>query len=394
LGRFGASAEVVTDGGSEFKGEFDLQLRRSLIDHRVTSANHPQTDGLAERAVQTMKRALTKLCEAAGQVKDWDLQLPWVCLGYRCSPQASTKLSPYQLLYARSPVVPPAVVQRVSVPINFDDPAQAAESLLQRAKELERLSPMAMGNLKIAQQRDTQRYAMVHSGAWHPKVRKFALGDFVYVKQPQSPNLVASARPVILRVYADRGNGRLELIGRCGSKVVEHVRNLAPCHLPHIDPAIDARMARPAVDVACRVCGLPHDEAVMLLCDECGDPYHTYCLDPPLESVPPPHEPWFCDDCVQAGANDKPRDPVPERAEIPRRLVPAKTTKERDAQAALLDGREVVLPADRHRLEPVKGVVKFVGAERRPYYFRLDFEDGTVLDSISMVKLRNSRMLL
>jgi hypothetical protein len=394
LGRFGASAEVVTDGGTEFKGEFDDQLRRCMIDHRVTSANHPQADGLAERAVQTMKRALTKLCETSGSVRDWDIALPWVCLGYRCSPQASTKLSPYQLLYARTPVVPPAVAQRVSTPLNFDDPVLAAESLLQRSQELQRLSPVAMGNLQIAQHRDTQRYAMIHSGAWHPKLRKFSIGDFVYVKQSSSPNLMSAAKPHILRVYSDQGNGRFQLIGRCGTKTSEHARNMAPCHLPHIDTAIDPRMARPSVDASCSVCGMPHDEAVMLLCDGCGSPYHTYCLDPPLDAVPPPNELWFCDGCVKAGEADKVRGPVPKRSTPSQPLVPAKPTRDRDAQAALLDGREVVLPATRRRPDPVKGKVKFMGADRRPYYFMLIFDDGTVMENLSMVKLRNSRMLL
>ena len=51
LGRFGACAEVVTDQGSEFKGEFHELMAESLIDHRTTSANHAQANGLAERVV-------------------------------------------------------------------------------------------------------------------------------------------------------------------------------------------------------------------------------------------------------------------------------------------------------------------------------------------------------
>jgi len=42
LGRFGSRAEVVTDGGGEFQGEFDTLLRNALIDHRTTRANNPQ----------------------------------------------------------------------------------------------------------------------------------------------------------------------------------------------------------------------------------------------------------------------------------------------------------------------------------------------------------------
>lgn len=48
---FGASAEVLTDQGEEFKGEFAELLESLVIDHQITSRNHPQSDGLAERMV-------------------------------------------------------------------------------------------------------------------------------------------------------------------------------------------------------------------------------------------------------------------------------------------------------------------------------------------------------
>ena len=108
LCRFGSCAEVITDGGTEFAGEFDELLKMSLIDHRRTAPNHPQADGLAERAVQTIKRALKKFCEESQTPELWDKTMPWLVFGYNCSHQASTKMSPYFMLYARHPVIPPA----------------------------------------------------------------------------------------------------------------------------------------------------------------------------------------------------------------------------------------------------------------------------------------------
>ena len=37
----------------------------------------------------------------------------------------------------------------------------------------------------------------------------------------------------------------------------------------------------------------------MLLCDSCDAPYHTYCLNPPLDEVPEGN--WICPECVQSG---------------------------------------------------------------------------------------------
>jgi len=106
LAHFGGPAEVLTDNGGEYQGEFQALMQRCGVDHRTTSSNRPQSNGLAERAVQTVKRALRKHCEATLSVNTWDEQLPWVVLAYNCSKQASTKLAPYHLLYAREPVFP------------------------------------------------------------------------------------------------------------------------------------------------------------------------------------------------------------------------------------------------------------------------------------------------
>jgi hypothetical protein len=62
LTRFGAPAEVLTDQGEEFRGEFAVLLQKVLIDYRTTSQDHPQSDGLAERMVQVDKEALRKYC--------------------------------------------------------------------------------------------------------------------------------------------------------------------------------------------------------------------------------------------------------------------------------------------------------------------------------------------
>jgi hypothetical protein len=64
LTMFGAPAEVLTDQGEEFEGEFAELLESLLVDHRIISRNHPQVDGLAERMVQTIKAALRWYCLA------------------------------------------------------------------------------------------------------------------------------------------------------------------------------------------------------------------------------------------------------------------------------------------------------------------------------------------
>jgi transposase-like protein len=82
LAHFGAPAEVLTDQGREFLGVFEELCTKALIDHRTTSRDHPEADGLAERVVQTTKRGLRKYELLRGSHRDWDLMLPWISMGY------------------------------------------------------------------------------------------------------------------------------------------------------------------------------------------------------------------------------------------------------------------------------------------------------------------------
>ncbi|XP_064335847.1 E3 ubiquitin-protein ligase UHRF1 isoform X2 [Camelus dromedarius] len=64
---------------------------------------------------------------------------------------------------------------------------------------------------------------------------------------------------------------------------------------------------KPCRMCACHLCGGKQDPDKQLLCDECDMAFHTYCLCPPLSSVPSEEE-WYCPECridssevVQAG---------------------------------------------------------------------------------------------
>ncbi|KAK1152557.1 E3 ubiquitin-protein ligase UHRF1 [Acipenser oxyrinchus oxyrinchus] len=46
----------------------------------------------------------------------------------------------------------------------------------------------------------------------------------------------------------------------------------------------------------CHVCGVKQDPDKQLLCDECDQAFHMYCLDPPLTSIPD-DEDWYCPNC-------------------------------------------------------------------------------------------------
>ena len=61
IARHGCPHEVLTDNGTEFRGEFDEMLDKYGIDHRRTSPQRPQTNGMTERLNCTIIQALNKV---------------------------------------------------------------------------------------------------------------------------------------------------------------------------------------------------------------------------------------------------------------------------------------------------------------------------------------------
>ena len=301
--RFMAPAEVVTDGGGEFEKEFHDLMVRLHIDHRVTSPNHPQSNGASERSVDILKTGLKRHTQAAGPESklEWDLYLPSIVMGYNISPQASTRFSPYYLVFAVQPTLPSAIREHLVTPLDIDDPAAAAASLLHRVSILRRIIPMAGQNLLIAQHRDQLRYLRLRSKAYLPQASRFTPGDYVYLARNRlyrqdAAGLDLPARDsIILRVLEVRSSGTLLLIGQCGSTVVEHASNCSLCHL-QIQASPSLPLPTPRPDHPCEICLFPTRPQAMLLCDRCNHGYHYDCLG--LPGIPSGH--WFCPSCTQA----------------------------------------------------------------------------------------------
>lgn len=159
---------------------------------------------------------------------------------------------------------------------------------------------MAMGNLEIAQHRDTLRYAKTRSGACKPRLVQYTVGDYVYLQRKMLDTLDTRAGSSVLRVRAVGENGVLELEGADARIVRVHVERCAPCHRPDIDGRMDPRAAVPPPDFACTRCRKASGAARMLLCNGCGAGWHLECLAQSLAAVP--EGDWFCARCEEGQA--------------------------------------------------------------------------------------------
>ena len=98
--RYGCPKIFISDQGREFVNKVNENLfRHCNIQHRVSSAYHPQTNGLVERYNQTLQRSLVKLVNQ--QQDNWDDFIDGVLFAYRTSIRKSTGITPFELIYCR-----------------------------------------------------------------------------------------------------------------------------------------------------------------------------------------------------------------------------------------------------------------------------------------------------
>ena len=67
--------------------------------HRISSAYHPQTNGLVERFNATLQCSLIKLVN--DNQTDWDAHLDGVLFAYRTSVHKSTGYTPFEIMFGR-----------------------------------------------------------------------------------------------------------------------------------------------------------------------------------------------------------------------------------------------------------------------------------------------------
>ncbi|UYV69815.1 K02A2.6-like [Cordylochernes scorpioides] len=98
---YGLPEELVSDNGPQFTGsEMKGFLEGNGIKQTLIPAYHPQSNGLAERAVRTIKTALDKNKRKIGDtIQD---TLSKVLLAYRSTPHVTTGKTPSELFIGRA----------------------------------------------------------------------------------------------------------------------------------------------------------------------------------------------------------------------------------------------------------------------------------------------------
>ncbi|KAG5284480.1 hypothetical protein AALO_G00027180 [Alosa alosa] len=98
----GSPEVILTDRGREFWNRVNQKMfEKCGVKHRMSSAYNPQTNGLDERTNQTLKKAIGKTLK--GYQESWEDKLKEIVFAHNSSFQASSKYSPFRLMYGREP---------------------------------------------------------------------------------------------------------------------------------------------------------------------------------------------------------------------------------------------------------------------------------------------------
>ena len=144
----------VNDQGREFVNGVSAELHR-LTDaiQRVTSAYHPHANGLLERQNRIIKNSLKKLLDSSPT--NWPYVIEGVLFAHRVTTHASTKYSPFELLYNRKAVLPIDIKHNTKDLSNLDEPfdKNMFDTVLESATSLrDQIHRKVEDNIKRAQE--------------------------------------------------------------------------------------------------------------------------------------------------------------------------------------------------------------------------------------------------
>lgn len=176
--RHGCFKVQINDQGREFVNQVSKALHEKTgTQQKVTSAYHPQANGLVERQNQTIKKSIVKVLE--DKIDQWPDVLEGVLFALRVKVHESTGFSPFFLLYNREPVLPVDVKYTTQIGSAVENSVQPVdEDLVDKMLVLKRtIDDQASKNISVAQKKQKMEY-----DARHSDFPKFKNGDLVLVR--------------------------------------------------------------------------------------------------------------------------------------------------------------------------------------------------------------------
>jgi len=105
---FGVPSAIVSDRDVRFVSRFWSSLMKQLgVQQKLSTANHPQTDGQTERVNRVLEEMLRNHCST--NQREWSKFLGQVQFAYNSRISESTGFAPFEMVYGRVPPPPAAL---------------------------------------------------------------------------------------------------------------------------------------------------------------------------------------------------------------------------------------------------------------------------------------------
>ena len=230
---WGTPAQIITDGGSEFKLHFDAMCEALRVNHHLSTPHHSSGHGTVERCNRTVIDTIAKLVN--DNDTHWHTSVPWCQLAYNASPQRS-------LFQTGGGVLSPAEAHtgaRLHVAMEWDTDPMAVFDLQSRTVQ----DALAARNW-ISEQRDKYELNMDQSAENRKRrLRSFAVGELVALQYPGIDKLPQKlkekyAGPYEVTAVPTAGSASYVLRRRAGGakNFTAHVDRLKRYYLPeHLD---------------------------------------------------------------------------------------------------------------------------------------------------------------
>ncbi|GBO31512.1 Transposon Ty3-I Gag-Pol polyprotein [Araneus ventricosus] len=169
--KHGAPREMISDRGRSFLSNLVKDINQLCqTSHLLTTAYHPQTNGLTERFNKTLADMLFMYVDV--EQRNWDTILPFVTFAYNSSKQDTTGFSPFFLVYGRDIATPLDVILPHDTENHADNYVQ---QLITRAEEARQLAKLHILDAQVV---DKRRYDERHRPV------SYNVGDLVWVFTP------------------------------------------------------------------------------------------------------------------------------------------------------------------------------------------------------------------
>ncbi|GBO12937.1 Retrovirus-related Pol polyprotein from transposon 297 [Araneus ventricosus] len=149
--KHGSPREIISDRGRSFLSNLVKEVNNLFMTyHLLTTAYHPQTNGLMERLNKTLADMLALYVDV--DQENWDNILPFVTFAYNSAKQKTTGFSPFFLVHVRDVDTPLDAI----LPFLPDESAyDYVQNLMTKAEEARQLAKI---HLTKAQDKDKSRY--------------------------------------------------------------------------------------------------------------------------------------------------------------------------------------------------------------------------------------------